>query len=171
MECSLRISNCLCVFWARRPRALKLLRWIWQVACHATSATRKDIHGVIAGTRPLCIRSRSWKVAAPRYDEIRALDWTPGLASMENSHDRVYWSRQCVSALQLRLVVKHLLRPCRGHGPFRGLRLMLMFGSGASTCGTLCGGSRQQPKQRGHHNHRPGGDIAGQRHRPTRVST
>jgi len=26
---------------------------------------------------------------------------------------------------------------------------MLMFGSGASTCGTLCGGSRQQPKQRG----------------------
>ncbi|APO77015.1 hypothetical protein AM571_PA00128 (plasmid) [Rhizobium etli 8C-3] len=28
-----------------------------------------------------------------RYDEIRALAWTPGPASMENSHDRVYRKR------------------------------------------------------------------------------
>ena len=34
---------------------------------------------------------------------------------------------------------------------------MLMFRSGASTCGTLCGHSRQPPKQRANHNHRPGG--------------
>lgn len=33
---------------------------------------------------------------------------------------------------------------------------MMMFGSDASTCGALCGLVRQQPKQRGHRNHRPG---------------
>ncbi|RRH90105.1 hypothetical protein EH240_33415 [Mesorhizobium tamadayense] len=40
------------------------------------------------------ITAHDWKVAAPRYDEIRALDWTPDPASMENSHDRVYRSRR-----------------------------------------------------------------------------
>lgn len=34
---------------------------------------------------------------------------------------------------------------------------MMMFGSDASTCGALCGRNCQQPKQRGHRNHRPGG--------------
>lgn len=34
---------------------------------------------------------------------------------------------------------------------------MMIFGSDASTCGALCGRNCQQPKQRGHHNHRPGG--------------
>lgn len=39
---------------------------------------------------------------------------------------------------------------------------MMMFGSDASTCGALCGRDRQQPKQRGHHNHRPGGTSQAQ---------
>lgn len=34
---------------------------------------------------------------------------------------------------------------------------MMMLGSDTSTCGALCGHNCQQPKQRGHHNHRPGG--------------
>ena len=40
---------------------------------------------------------------------------------------------------------------------------MMMVGSGASTGGTRCGRSRKQPNQR-HHNHHPGGDIAGLPH-------
>ena len=46
--------------------------------------------------------------------------------------------------------------PCRGHGPFRGHGLMLMFGLGASTYAAQIRFGLQ-PIDRGHRNHRPGG--------------
>jgi len=46
--------------------------------------------------------------------------------------------------------------PCRGHGPFRGQSLMIVFGVGASTCGSKC---NLQPIQRGRRHHRPGRDT------------
>lgn len=64
----------------------------------------------------------------------------------------------------------HLSTPLRhlrrGQGPFRGLSLMIVFGVGASTCGSKSERARLQPKQRGHHHHRPGRDASPAQRRP-----
>jgi hypothetical protein len=49
--------------------------------------------------------------------------------------------------------------PCRGQCPFRGLRLMIVFGGGCLNVLNEVRGARFQPIDRGHRHHRPGRDT------------
>jgi hypothetical protein len=50
-------------------------------------------------------------------------------------------------------------------------RLMMMSGSGASTCTAECGTNRHQPIDRGHHDHRPSGTSPARRTGPGTCET